>query len=68
MKAKRSSGLRPMRRSTRRSWTIFGLMRYRSRRDMMKLVMDPAFMEGHPDKLRGTLATFSFPAQRIILN
>ena len=47
-------------------WTIFGLMRYRSRRDMMKLVMDPAFMEGHPDKLLGTLATFSFPAQRLV--
>ena len=47
-------------------WTVFGLMRYRSRRDMTKLVMDPAFMAGHPDKLLGTLATFSFPAQRMI--
>lgn len=47
-------------------WTIFGLMRYRSRRDMMKLVMDPAFIEGHPDKLLGTLATFSFPTQRVV--
>jgi hypothetical protein len=47
-------------------WTIFGLMRYRSRRDMMKLVMDPTFMEGHPDKLLGTLATFSFPTQRVL--
>lgn len=47
-------------------WTIFGLMRYRSRRDMMKLVMDPGFMEGHPDKLLGTLATFSFPTQRVV--
>jgi hypothetical protein len=47
-------------------WTIFGLMRYRSRRDMMKLVMDPAFIEGHPDKLLGTLATFSFPTHRVI--
>jgi hypothetical protein len=48
------------------NWTIFGLMRYRSRRDMMKLVMDPSFMEGHPDKLLGTLATFSFPTQRVL--
>ncbi len=47
-------------------WTIFGLMRYRSRRDMIKLVMDPAFMAGHPDKLLGTLATFSFPTQRVV--
>jgi hypothetical protein len=47
-------------------WTIFGMMRYRSRRDMMKLVMDPAFKAGHPDKLLGTLATFSFPTQRVV--
>ncbi len=42
-------------------WTIIGLMRYRSRRDMMNLVIDPRFEAGHPDKLAGTLATFSFP-------
>ena len=47
-------------------WTVFGLMRYRSRRDMIKLVMDPAFMAGHPDKLLGTLAPFSFPTQRVL--
>lgn len=47
-------------------WTIFGLMRYRSRRDLMKLAADPGFMEGHSDKLLGTLATFSFPAQRML--
>lgn len=47
-------------------WTIFGLMRYRSRRDMVKLVMDPAFKEGHPDKMLGTLATYSFPTQRVL--
>ncbi|MBX9730473.1 MAG: hypothetical protein K2X59_04030 [Sphingomonas sp.] len=42
-------------------WTIIGLMRYRSRRDMMNLVVDPRFEAAHPDKLAGTLATFSFP-------
>jgi hypothetical protein len=47
-------------------WTVFGLMRYRSRRDMIKLAMDPAFKAGHPDKLLGTLATFSFPTQRML--
>jgi hypothetical protein len=47
-------------------WTIFGLMRYRSRRDMMHLVMDPAFIEAHPEKILGTAATFSFPTQRMI--
>lgn len=47
-------------------WTLFGLMRYRSRRDMMKLAMEPAFMAAHPQKVLGTLATFSFPTQRVI--
>lgn len=42
-------------------WTVIGLMRYRSRRDMMNLVVDPRFEKHHPDKLAGTLATFSFP-------
>jgi len=47
-------------------WTVFGVMRSRRRRDMMKPVKDPPFMEGHPDKLLGTLATFSFPTQRVV--
>lgn len=46
-------------------WTVFGLMRYRSRRDMLKLANDPAFLAGHPAKVAGTAATFSFPAQRV---
>ncbi|OYY90407.1 MAG: hypothetical protein B7Y45_07220 [Sphingomonas sp. 28-66-16] len=46
-------------------WTIIGLMRYRSRRDMMNLVVDPRFAAAHPDKLAGTLATFSFPTAPI---
>ena len=48
------------------NWTLFGLMRYRSRRDLLKLVMDPAFKDAHPEKVLGTLATFSFPAQRMV--
>ncbi|MBX9813324.1 MAG: hypothetical protein A4S12_12405 [Proteobacteria bacterium SG_bin5] len=42
-------------------WSVIGLMRYRSRRDMMLLALDPVFAKHHPDKLAGTLATFSFP-------
>lgn len=42
-------------------WSVIGLMRYRSRRDMMLLALDPEFARHHPDKLAGTLATFSFP-------
>lgn len=47
-------------------WTLFGLMRYRSRRDMMKLATDPRFSEAHAEKILGTLATYSFPTQRMI--
>lgn len=47
-------------------WTLFGLMRYRSRRDMLRLVLDPAFTAAHPEKLLGTAATFSFPTRRLV--
>lgn len=45
-------------------WTLFGLMRYRSRRDMIRLAADPRFAEIHPYKLLGIPTTFSFPTQR----
>ena len=47
-------------------WTFFGLMRYRSRRDMMRLASDPAFIAAHPEKILGTPVTFSFPTKRMI--
>ena len=47
-------------------WTLFGLMRYRSRRDLLKLVEHPAFKAAHPEKQLGTAATFSFPAQPMV--
>ncbi len=45
-------------------WSIFGLMRYRSRRDLLELAADPQFAEIHPYKLLGIPVTFSFPTQR----
>lgn len=45
-------------------WSIFGLMRYRSRRDMIAMVRNPLFAEVHPYKLLGIPTTFSFPTQR----
>lgn len=45
-------------------WTLFGLMRYRSRRDLLRVAMAPAFRAAHPEKVLGTLVTYSFPAQR----
>ena len=47
-------------------WTMFGLVRYRSRRDLVQLALDPAFENAHPEKMLGTLATFSFPAQPFV--
>lgn len=45
-------------------WSIFGLMRYRSRRDMIRMAADPRFRDIHPYKLLGIPVTFSFPTQR----
>jgi hypothetical protein len=45
-------------------WSIFGLMRYRSRRDLIAMVGDPMFAQVHPYKLLGIPVTFSFPTQR----
>ena len=42
-------------------WHIVGSMRYRSRRDLMKLARDPAMREAHPFKTAATAETFSFP-------
>jgi hypothetical protein len=44
-------------------WSIVGFMRYRSRRDMLKMVSDPAFESAHKYKLVGVAETFSFPTQ-----
>lgn len=45
-------------------WSIFGLMRYRSRRDLIRMVSDPRFAEHHAYKALGIPVTFSFPTQR----
>lgn len=48
------------------SWTIVGFMRYRSRRDMIELVVDPRFTASHAFKFAATAETFSFPTQPIL--
>jgi hypothetical protein len=47
-------------------WTIMGYMRYRSRRDMIQLVVDPHFAAIHPFKMAGTAETFSFPTRPVL--
>jgi len=44
-------------------WTMVGYMRYRSRRDMMELVVDPRFAEAHRFKVASMPNTFSFPTR-----
>lgn len=44
-------------------WTIVGYMRYRSRRDLMELVVDPRFTDAHGMKIAAMPTTFSFPTQ-----
>ena len=45
-------------------WSLVGTMRYRSRRDLVRMASDPAFREVHPNKSLGIESTFSFPTQR----
>jgi hypothetical protein len=45
-------------------WSLFSLMRYRSRRDLLAMVANPMFAKVHPYKLLGIPTTFSFPTQR----
>ena len=47
-------------------WHLVGLMRYRSRRDMMALATDPAMREMHILKSVSTAQTFSFPSQPLL--
>lgn len=42
---------------------VVGAMRYRSRRDLMVLVTDPRFADGHKFKLAAINGTISFPMQ-----
>jgi len=44
-------------------WTIVGYMRYRSRRDMLELALDPRFQGGHGLKHAAIPVTISFPTR-----
>jgi hypothetical protein len=47
-------------------WHIAGSMRYRSRRDMMRLALDPSVRDVHILKTAATATTFSFPSQVVL--
>ena len=42
-------------------WSFAGVIRYRSRRDMIELVTDPAFEPWHAHKLAAIATTLAFP-------
>ena len=46
-------------------WHYVALVRYRSRRDMMRLAIDPRFTNAHPFKMAAVEQTFSFPTQPV---
>lgn len=46
-------------------WSFIALMRYRSRRDLAKLVCDPRFSGAHEFKFAAMPQTFNFPAHRL---
>lgn len=47
-------------------WSIVGVMRYRSRRDLLKIAADPNFHRVHKYKVLGVAETFSFPTQAFL--
>lgn len=47
-------------------WHVVGAMRYRSRRDLMAMVVNPALRDVHALKTAATAMTFSFPAQVMV--
>ena len=47
-------------------WSIVGMVRYRSRRDMMRLVTDQRFFDVHPLKIAAIAQTFSIPTQHVV--
>jgi len=43
------------------TWSMAGLMRYRSRRDMLEIVVNPIFRDSHEFKLAAIEKTIAFP-------
>jgi len=47
-------------------WSIVGMVRYRSRRDMMRLGTDQRFFDVHPLKIAAIAETFSIPTHHVV--
>jgi hypothetical protein len=47
-------------------WSIVGVMRYRSRRDMAEMVLEPRYSQIQPLKVAACAETFSFPTRTMV--
>jgi hypothetical protein len=47
-------------------WSLVGLVRYRSRRDMIEIATDPAFADAHPHKVAALERTIAIPSEPAI--
>lgn len=48
-------------------WSAFGIVRYRSRRDMMEILSRPEFHEGHRYKLAAIESTIAYPTTGLLM-
>jgi len=48
-------------------WSLVGLVRYRSRRDMIEIATDPAFREAHAHKTAAMAQTLAIPTEPFLL-
>ena len=48
-------------------WSAFGIVRYRSRRDLMEMISRPEFHEGHVFKLAAIESTIAYPTQGLLI-
>jgi hypothetical protein len=48
-------------------WSLVGLVRYRSRRDMIEIATDPAFAEAHQYKIAALAQTIAVPVEPFLM-
>jgi hypothetical protein len=48
------------------AWSLVGLVRYRSRRDMLAIALDPAFADAHRHKFAAMDATIAVPTDPFV--
>jgi len=49
------------------SWSLVGLVRYRSRRDMIEIATDPAFSDAYKFKIAALQQTIAVPVEPFLM-